>query len=104
MPAGALRLQAAHRVTRKRKAVMPIDVVFPQGQTTEERNEESAAMMVDSQNEATAAALTELGLPVGSERRGTSRVVRSPTPSWRKRLSRRRSFGGGITAQGRRHG
>ena len=43
------------------KAVTPIDVVFPQGQTTEERNEESAAMMVDSQNEATAAALTELG-------------------------------------------
>jgi len=46
------------------KAVMPIDVVFPQGQTTEERNEESAAMMVDSQNEATAAALTELGYDV----------------------------------------
>jgi PDZ domain-containing protein len=46
------------------KAVMPIDVVFPHDQTTEERNEESAAMMVDSQNEATAAALTELGYDV----------------------------------------
>jgi Lon-like protease len=49
------------------KAVMPIDVVFPQGQTTEERNEESAAMMVDSQNEATAAALTELGYDVNPQ-------------------------------------
>ena len=46
------------------KAVLPIDAVFPEGQTTEERNEESAAMMVDSQNEATAAALTELGYDV----------------------------------------
>jgi len=43
------------------KAVMPIDAVFPEDQTTEERNNESAAMMVDSQNEATAAALIELG-------------------------------------------
>ena len=49
------------------KAVMPIDAVFPQGQTTEERNEESAAMMVDSQNEATAAALTELGYDVNPQ-------------------------------------
>jgi PDZ domain-containing protein len=49
------------------KAVIPIDSVFPQGQTTEERNEESAAMMVDSQQEATAAALTELGYDVGAQ-------------------------------------
>jgi len=48
------------------KAVLPIDAVFPLGQTTEERNEESAAMMVDSQQEATAAALTELGYDVGA--------------------------------------
>ena len=46
------------------RAVLPIDAVFPEGQTTEERNEESAAMMVDSQKEATAAALTELGYDV----------------------------------------
>ncbi|GAA1992385.1 YlbL family protein [Microbacterium pumilum] len=45
-------------------AVLPIDSVFPEGQTSEERNQESAAMMVDSQNEATAAALTELGYDV----------------------------------------
>jgi PDZ domain-containing protein len=47
------------------RAVLPIDSVFPEGQSTEERNEESAAMMVDSQHEATAAALTELGYDVG---------------------------------------
>ncbi len=46
------------------KAVIPIDQVFPQGQSTEDRNQESAVMMVDSQKEATAAALTELGYDV----------------------------------------
>lgn len=49
------------------KAVLPIDAVFPAGQTTEQRNEESAAMMVDSQQEATAAALSELGYDVGAQ-------------------------------------
>ncbi|GAA5028500.1 PDZ domain-containing protein [Microbacterium fluvii] len=49
------------------KAVLPIDSVFPEGQTTEQRNEESAALMVDSQKEATAAALTELGYDVQSQ-------------------------------------
>jgi len=46
------------------RAVLPIADVFPADQTTEERNEQSAAMMVDSQKEATAAALTELGYDV----------------------------------------
>ena len=46
------------------KAVLPVDAVFPRNQTSEERNEESAAMMVDSQKEATAAALTNLGYDV----------------------------------------
>lgn len=45
-------------------AVLPIDAVFPPGQTTEERNERSAADMVDSQKEATAAALSQLGYDV----------------------------------------
>lgn len=49
------------------KAVMPIDAIFPEGQTTEQRNEESAQMMVDSQQEATAAALTEVGYDVGAK-------------------------------------
>lgn len=48
------------------KAVLPIDAVFPEGTTTEQRNSESAAMMIDSQQEATAAALTELGYDVGA--------------------------------------
>jgi PDZ domain-containing protein len=48
------------------RAVMPIDAIFPEDQTTEQRNEESAQMMVDSQHEATAAALTELGYDVGA--------------------------------------
>ncbi len=46
------------------RAVLPLDDVFPQGQSTDERNEESAVMMVDSQKEATAAALAELGYDV----------------------------------------
>ncbi|MCR2812053.1 PDZ domain-containing protein [Microbacterium sp. zg.Y1090] len=49
------------------RAVVPIDEVFPRGQTSEERSEESSAMMVDSQQEATAAALGELGYDVGAE-------------------------------------
>ena len=49
------------------RAVVPIDEVFPAGQTTEQRNEESSAMMIDSQQEATAAALAELGYDVGAQ-------------------------------------
>lgn len=48
------------------KAVLPLDDVFPEGQTTEQRNQESAVMMVDSQKEATAAALSELGYDVNA--------------------------------------
>jgi Lon-like protease len=44
--------------------VLPIDAVYPEGQSTNERDQESAAMMVDSQKEATAAALTHLGYDV----------------------------------------
>jgi len=46
------------------EAVLPVDSIFPAGTTTEQRNEENAALMVDSQKEATAAALTELGYTV----------------------------------------
>jgi PDZ domain-containing protein len=42
------------------RAVIPIDLIFPADQTTEQRNEESVQRMVDSQTEATAAALREL--------------------------------------------
>ena len=46
------------------KAVVPLDAIFPEGQTNEQRSEESAVLMTDSQKEATAAALTELGYDV----------------------------------------
>ncbi|MGR6741425.1 YlbL family protein [Microbacterium sp. F1-18] len=48
------------------RAVVPIDEIFPEGVTTEQRNDENAALMVDSQKEATAAALSELGYDVTS--------------------------------------
>ncbi|WP_232531672.1 YlbL family protein [Microbacterium halophytorum] len=48
------------------KAVVPLDSVFPEGVTTEDREAQNAAMMVDSQAEATAAALIELGYDVPS--------------------------------------
>lgn len=43
------------------RAVIPIDSVFPPGTTTEQSNAENAALMVDSQQDAVAAALNELG-------------------------------------------
>lgn len=48
------------------RAVVPIDTVFPEGVTSDQRDEQNAALMVDSQHEATAAALTELGYDVGA--------------------------------------
>ena len=46
------------------RAVVPIDRIFPAGQSTEQRNTENAALMTDSQNEASAAALRQLGYDV----------------------------------------
>ncbi|ANF33216.1 ATP-dependent serine peptidase containing a PDZ domain protein [Leifsonia xyli] len=43
------------------KAVLPLDDVFPPGTTTEQSNAENAALMVDSQQDAIAAALNQLG-------------------------------------------
>jgi PDZ domain-containing protein len=43
------------------KAVLPIEAVFPPGTTTEQSNAENAALMVNSQQDAVAAALNELG-------------------------------------------
>jgi Lon-like protease len=59
------------------RAVLPIERIFPAGQTTEQRQEESAALMVDSQEEAKAAALTELGYDVPSRIRVYSVVAGS---------------------------
>ncbi len=44
------------------KAVIPIDQVYPPTVTTEERDQQNATLMVDSQQEAVAAALTEQGI------------------------------------------
>ncbi|QJU53915.1 S16 family serine protease [Herbiconiux sp. KACC 21604] len=44
------------------RAVLPIDSVYPPTVTTEQRNQENAALMVDSQQEAVAAALTHLDI------------------------------------------
>ncbi|MFT4260692.1 PDZ domain-containing protein [Microbacterium sp.] len=49
------------------KAVVPLDSVFPEGVTTEQRDAQNATLMVDSQHEATAAALGELGYDTGAE-------------------------------------
>ncbi|MFC4140345.1 MULTISPECIES: PDZ domain-containing protein [unclassified Microbacterium] len=49
------------------RAVVPIDVVFPEGVTSEQRDKQNAELMVNSQHEATAAALTELGYDVGAK-------------------------------------
>lgn len=43
------------------RAVVPIDSVFPVGVTTTQRDQANQLMMVDSQQEATAAALREIG-------------------------------------------
>ncbi|MBG6239402.1 PDZ domain-containing protein [Mycetocola sp. CAN_C7] len=42
------------------KAVVPVEALFPEGVSTEQREAENAALMVDSQQDAIAAALTEL--------------------------------------------
>ncbi|WJL95921.1 S16 family serine protease [Microbacterium sp. ET2] len=49
------------------RAVLPLESVFPAGQTTEQRRDQSTAMMVNSQQDATAAALTEAGFDVPSD-------------------------------------
>ncbi|MFK4761366.1 PDZ domain-containing protein [Microbacterium sp. ZW T5_45] len=53
--------------TDSSRAVVPLDSVFPEGVTTEQRDEQNATLMVDSQHEATAAALGELGYDTGAQ-------------------------------------
>ncbi len=61
------------------KAVVPIDTVFPEGVSTEQRDERNAALMVDSQHEATAAALKELGYDVGARVQVVEAVEGAPS-------------------------
>lgn len=49
------------------QAVVPIDEIFPVGQTQQQRNEQNAVLMTDSQQEATAAALLDLGYDVDAQ-------------------------------------
>ncbi|PJJ62288.1 YlbL family protein [Compostimonas suwonensis] len=44
-----------------KKAVVPVESVYPAGTTSEERDAENATLMVDSQQDAVAAALSNLG-------------------------------------------
>lgn len=60
------------------RAVVPLDSVFPAGQTSEQRTEQNAQLMVDSQHEATVAALRELGYEVDSRVRIHSLPEGSP--------------------------
>src|SRR5690606_6343676 len=60
------------------RAVVPIDAVFPEGVTSEERDERNAVLMVDSQHEATAAALNELGYDVGAKVEVVETLADSP--------------------------
>jgi len=48
------------------RTVLPIDLVYPAGQTEQESSEESALAMETSQEDAVAAALTELDIAYGS--------------------------------------
>ncbi|MFZ4894139.1 PDZ domain-containing protein [Plantibacter sp. Mn2098] len=46
------------------RAVVPMDVYFPPGVTSEQRDQQNAALMVDSQQDSVAAALRQLGYTV----------------------------------------
>lgn len=48
------------------RTVLPVDVVYPAGQTEDEADEESALQMSSSQQDSVAAALAELGVPFDS--------------------------------------
>lgn len=60
------------------RAVVPLDSVFPEGVTTEQRDERNTTLMIDSQHEATAAALNELGYDTGAQVVVVEAVADSP--------------------------
>lgn len=64
--------------TDSSRAVVPIESVFPEGVTSEEREERNAVLMVDSQHEATAAALHELDYDTGARVQVVEAVAGSP--------------------------
>lgn len=48
------------------RSVLPVDAVYPEGQTEQQSDEQSSMAMRNSQEDAVAAALSELGIPFGS--------------------------------------
>ncbi len=50
---------------RRDEAVVPRELVFPPGQTNQQVDAENTRQMVESQDAATSAALTQLGIPLG---------------------------------------
>jgi PDZ domain-containing protein len=54
-------LEVAQAWLDRSKAVLPIDAVYPQGQSVQQSNEQAAVDMQNSQKDAIAAALTQLG-------------------------------------------
>jgi Lon-like protease len=59
-------LEVAQAWFNPSRTVLPVDAVYPDGQTEQESDEESAAAMDTSQQDAVAAALTELGISYDS--------------------------------------
>ena len=59
-------LEVAQAWFNPSRSVLPIDAVYPDGQTDEEADEQSAAAMSSSQQDSVAAALTELGIDFDS--------------------------------------
>ncbi|RFA09695.1 ATP-dependent serine peptidase containing a PDZ domain protein [Subtercola boreus] len=58
------------------RAVVPIDAIYPPSVTVDQQNAENAAQMVDSQQEAIAAALTDLAIPfTSSQKVGVAQVT-----------------------------
>lgn len=49
------------------RSVVPMEKIFPPGQTSQDREEQNAVLMDDSQDAATAAALQNLGYPLDSQ-------------------------------------
>lgn len=61
------------------RAIVPIGAVFPEGQTSDERDAQNQAAMTDSQSEAEAAALRHLGYEVPADIRVVSLTDDSPS-------------------------
>jgi PDZ domain-containing protein len=61
------------------QAAVPVDDVFPPGQTAEQADQETRREMTDSQSSATAAALQELGIPLTVSIREVAKGVPAAT-------------------------